>query len=296
MPRATSLQRCSSLPTPSPAATSRRLLARVRPMTLVGRIVALHRALGQQVSARLRRRTRTRLVHARSERHNRHRPQPLRPRRGRGDRARQAARRYRDHRSGPRADREGRADAPLVGGHSHRSSPRRGSTSMPPPVCVPSGTAASACRSSPAATSSRQGAPRSNEGLGRSQGDDGRRHPRCRGRSRRPHAAPRRGRSSRRPSARTRMRRRGALPTGWLPSDLTRRARLRPHRTRRPRCQPVGARVGPVPSRDERARHLRLRRRAVQPGEARRRAVGEGSMAIAFVHQYLRAAPPAPSA
>ena len=36
------------------------------------------------------------------------------------------------------------------------------------------------------------------------------------------------------------------------------------------------------------ARGLRLRRRPLRAGQARRSAVGEGSMAIAFIHQYLR--------
>ena len=48
-------------------------------------------------------------------------------------------------------------------------------------------------------------------------------------------------------------------------------ARLRAHRLRRQRYRPVVARPGSVPAGDERAGHLRVRRRALGPGEARRR-------------------------
>ena len=70
--------------------------------------------------------------------------------------------------------------------------------------------------------------------------------------------------------------------------DRTRPEGLRAHRLRRARRGTVAARPRPVPPRDERPGHLRLRRRPIQPREASRAAVGEGSMAIAFVHQYLR--------
>ena len=51
----------------------------------------------------------------------------------------------------------------------------------------------------------------------------------------------------------------------------------------------VATRPGPVPPRDERPGRLRLRRRPICSRRGRvAAAVGEGSMAIAFVHQYLR--------
>ena len=53
--------------------------------------------------------------------------------------------------------------------------------------------------------------------------------------------------------------------------DRARPPRLRAHGLRRARRGTLGARARPVPPRDERSGHLRVRRRAVQPGEARRR-------------------------
>ncbi len=69
-------------------------------------------------------------------------------------------------------------------------------------------------------------------------------------------------------------------------SRSTRRATCSPARTSRRRT--LGARPRPLPPRDERPGHLRLRRRALSPVKRVAAAVGEGSMAIAFVHQYLR--------
>ena len=77
--------------------------------------------------------------------------------------------------------------------------------------------------------------------------------------------------------------------TEWLPPEialdpngfvLTGRGRARRRR--------LGARPRPLPARDERPGDLRVRRRPVRAGEAVAAAVGEGSMAIAFVHQFLR--------
>ena len=79
--------------------------------------------------------------------------------------------------------------------------------------------------------------------------------------------------------------------TGWLPAEIARDERgyvltgddVSSRRT-------LGARPRSLPARDQRAGRVRLRRRAVGPVKRVAAAVGEGSMAIAFVHQYLREA------
>ena len=70
--------------------------------------------------------------------------------------------------------------------------------------------------------------------------------------------------------------------------DRARPERVRPHRVGRARRRRLGARPRPLPARDERPGDLRVRRRPLRAGEAVAAAVGEGSMAIAFVHQFLR--------
>ncbi len=60
--------------------------------------------------------------------------------------------------------------------------------------------------------------------------------------------------------------------TGWLPPEIALdREGLRAHRRRSARRRRLAARARPVPAGDERARHLRLRRCPVRPGEAGRR-------------------------
>ena len=75
--------------------------------------------------------------------------------------------------------------------------------------------------------------------------------------------------------------------TEWLHRHRSRPEGLRAHRLRRARRRTLAARPRPVPPRDQRSGHLRLRRCAMQPRKGVAAAVGEGSMAIAFVHQYL---------
>ena len=77
--------------------------------------------------------------------------------------------------------------------------------------------------------------------------------------------------------------------TGWLPPEIA----LDQHGfvltgSDVPADGARPARPRPLPARDQRARRVRLRRRPARPVKRVAAAVGEGSMAIAFVHQYLK--------
>ena len=65
--------------------------------------------------------------------------------------------------------------------------------------------------------------------------------------------------------------------TAWLPPEIALDAqRLRAHRPRHARRGALDARPRPLPARDERPGHLRLRRRPLRPGQARRRGGRRG--------------------
>ena len=82
---------------------------------------------------------------------------------------------------------------------------------------------------------------------------------------------------------------RGGRRDGVAPArDRARRARLRAHRPRRARGGTLGARPRPVPPRDQRPGIFACGDVRFGPVKRVAAAVGEGSMAIAFVHQYLR--------
>jgi hypothetical protein len=70
--------------------------------------------------------------------------------------------------------------------------------------------------------------------------------------------------------------------------DRARSARLRAHGRGRPRERAVGARPGPVPARDERPGLFACGDVRSSPIKRVAAAVGDGSMAVAFVHQYPR--------
>ena len=77
--------------------------------------------------------------------------------------------------------------------------------------------------------------------------------------------------------------------TAWLPPDIALDPNgLRAHRLRCFRCGALGTRPRPVPARDERAGIFACGDVRFSPVKRVAAAVGEGSMAIAFVHQYLR--------
>jgi thioredoxin reductase (NADPH) len=106
---------------------------------------------------------------------------------------------------------------------------------------------------------------------------------------------PIRRRPPRRQRRRVRVHRRRRRDPLAARSHPPRRTWLRLHGRGRGALGAMAARPRPVPAGDRPSGDLRLRRRAFEPGQARRAAVGEGSMAIAFVHQYLAHAGSAPA-
>ena len=85
----------------------------------------------------------------------------------------------------------------------------------------------------------------------------------------------------------------GALPrTDWLRRcGRTGRTRLYPHRPRsdpgRQSPQRLDARTRSVPAGDQCSRHFCGGRRAARLGKRVASGVGEGSVAVQFIHQYL---------